>query len=56
MLRFTVTTEDEVKALAEATNILFLDIWEFNDDWVDIRIAKDVVCVPVLEDVVPYSC
>ncbi len=56
VLRFTVTTEDEVKALAEATSILFLDIWEFNDDWVDIRIAKDVVCVPVLEDVVLYSC
>lgn len=44
VIRFTVTTPEEARALADASNILFLDIWEFNEDWVDIRIGKDVVC------------
>ena len=44
VLRFNISSADEAKALAEASNILFLDIWEFRDDWVDIRLAKDVVC------------
>ncbi|KAK5387824.1 putative metallocarboxypeptidase ecm14 [Exophiala xenobiotica] len=43
VLRFGVRTEDEAKALSEATSMLYLDIWEATDDWVDIRIAKDVV-------------
>ncbi|EXJ87286.1 hypothetical protein A1O3_04245 [Capronia epimyces CBS 606.96] len=43
VLRFQVNTEDEAKALSEATDILYLDIWESTNEWVDIRIAKDVV-------------
>ncbi|KAL2432797.1 Inactive metallocarboxypeptidase ECM14 [Exophiala dermatitidis] len=43
VLRFRVNSEDEARALAEASNILYLDIWEATDEWVDIRIAKDVV-------------
>lgn len=43
VLRFTFESEEEVKALSEASNILYLDVWEFTDEWVDIRIAKDVV-------------
>lgn len=43
VIRFNVTSAEEATALAEATETLFLDVWEFNDDWVDIRIAKDVV-------------
>ncbi len=43
VLRFRVKTAEEVKALAEAADTLYLDIWEFADDWVDIRMAKDVV-------------
>lgn len=43
VLRFNITTVDEAKAMAEATNILFLDVWESRDEWVDIRLAKDVV-------------
>jgi len=46
VLRFTVTTEEEAVALAEASNTLFLDVWEFNENWVDIRLAKDVVRLP----------
>jgi len=43
VLRFRVQTAEEAKALAEASNVLFLDVWEFTSDWVDIRLAKDVV-------------
>jgi hypothetical protein len=43
VLRFNITTAEEASALAEASSILFLDVWEFSDDWVDIRIAKDNV-------------
>lgn len=43
VVRFNISTAEEASALAEAADILFLDVWEFNEDWVDIRIAKDVV-------------
>ena len=43
VMRFNISSADEASALAEASDILFLDVWEFNENWVDIRIAKDVV-------------
>lgn len=43
VLRFNITTAEEANALAEASDDLYLDVWEFNDNWVDIRLAKDVV-------------
>lgn len=43
VLRFQVRTEDEAKALLQAADILFLDIWEGTNEWVDIRVAKDIV-------------
>lgn len=43
VMRFSISSPTEASALAEASDILFLDVWEFNDNWVDIRIAKDVV-------------
>ena len=43
VLRFTITSPEEAAALSEAVHILFLDVWEFNADWVDIRLAKDLV-------------
>jgi extracellular matrix protein 14 len=43
VLRFKIRTAHEAKALAEASDVLFLDVWEFNEDWADIRVAKDVV-------------
>ena len=43
VLRFRIRELDEAKALAEAVNVLFLDVWEFTTEWVDIRLAKDVV-------------
>jgi extracellular matrix protein 14 len=46
VVRFNLSTADEASALAQAADTLFLDIWEFNEDWVDIRIAKHVVSGP----------
>lgn len=43
VLRFTVKTAEDAKALVEASNILFLDIWGASKDWVDIRLGKDMV-------------
>ncbi|ETN42684.1 uncharacterized protein HMPREF1541_01841 [Cyphellophora europaea CBS 101466] len=53
VLRFRFQTEDEVKALSEAIHILYLDVWEITDEWVDIRMAKDVV--PSLLGLLPES-
>ncbi len=43
VLRFKVKSADEAKVLTEVSDILYLDVWESTNDWVDIRIAKDVV-------------
>lgn len=43
VLRFKVRTEKEGKALADAANELYLDVWSANKDHVDLRIAKDSV-------------
>ncbi len=43
VLRFDINSFDEAEALAQAINVLFLDVWEFTTDWVDIRLSKDVV-------------
>jgi extracellular matrix protein 14 len=46
VLRFNLTTSEEEKALAEAADILFLDVWEFTNNWADIRLRKDDVGAP----------
>ncbi|KAI7311313.1 hypothetical protein KC315_g12354 [Hortaea werneckii] len=43
VLRFNISTPDEAKSLADAADTLLLDVWEFTQDWVDIRLAKDIV-------------
>ena len=43
MLRFKINSEEEAKALADVSDILYLDVWESTNKWVDIRLAKDVV-------------
>lgn len=53
VLRIRFQTAEEVKSLAEAIEILYLDVWEISDDWVDIRLAKDVV--PSLLGLLPTS-
>jgi extracellular matrix protein 14 len=48
VLRFNLTTPDQALAIKEAAEDLYLDIWEHTDDWVDIRVAKDIVCISQL--------
>ena len=45
VLRFNLTSAHEAQAIAEAAEDLYLDIWEFNENWVDIRLAKDIVSI-----------
>lgn len=53
VLRFAIGTAAEAQALAHAAHTLFLDVWEFNDDWADIRLAQNVV--PSLLGLLPSS-
>lgn len=43
VLRFNISTVEEEAALAQAADTLFLDVWEFTDNWADIRLAEDDV-------------
>lgn len=43
VLRFNVTTTEEETALSDATARLFLDVWAFTEDYVDVRIHADEV-------------
>jgi extracellular matrix protein 14 len=43
VLRFNLSTPAEEKALAEAADTLFLDVWEFTNNWADIRLREDDV-------------
>ncbi|KAL6863195.1 putative metallocarboxypeptidase ecm14 [Amphichorda felina] len=43
VLRFNVTNFEEESALAKAADRLFLDVWAFTDDYVDIRLQADEV-------------
>lgn len=43
VLRFNVTTFEEEEELAKATDRLFLDVWAFTNDYVDIRLHTDEV-------------
>lgn len=44
VLRFNITNDVEASGLREAIDTLFLDVWEFADHWVDIRISESTVC------------
>ncbi|KAG5983728.1 hypothetical protein E4U55_007313 [Claviceps digitariae] len=43
VLRFNVTTPQDENDLAAAANRLFLDVWAFSEDFVDIRLHRDEV-------------
>lgn len=53
VIRFNVSTAAETQSLAEAADTLLLDVWEFSQDWVDIRLGKDIV--PNLLGLLPPS-
>ncbi|KAF2767226.1 putative zinc carboxypeptidase [Teratosphaeria nubilosa] len=43
VLRFNISKHDEARSLAEAADTLMLDVWEYSQDWVDIRLSTDIV-------------
>lgn len=43
VLRFNISTPYEEQMLAEAADHLLLDVWEFTDNWADIRLREDTV-------------
>lgn len=45
VLRFNISTAEEEGAFAEVADTLLLDIWEFNHNWVDVRLREDDVCL-----------
>ncbi|CAK3999261.1 metallocarboxypeptidase ECM14 [Lecanosticta acicola] len=53
VLRFNISTQDEAASLAEAADTLLLDVWEFAQNWVDIRLSKE--SVPLLLGLLPSS-
>jgi extracellular matrix protein 14 len=44
VLRFNLSSAAQARAIAEAAEEFYLDIWEHSDDWVDIRVAQSFVC------------
>lgn len=53
VLRFNVSSAEEVESLREAVSTLILDVWDFSHDWVDIRLADNLV--PSLLGLLPRS-
>lgn len=45
VLRFNLSSPEEAKALAEASNILYLDVWSTTKTHADIRMAEVMVCI-----------
>ncbi|XMA07954.1 hypothetical protein WAI453_000745 [Rhynchosporium graminicola] len=53
VLRFNLSSATEEMALAKAADTLFLDVWEFTNNWADIRLREDDV--PSLLGLLPKS-
>lgn len=43
VLRFETETDAQRESVAKASETLFLDVWGYTQDWVDIRLSKDSI-------------
>ncbi|KPI34334.1 putative metallocarboxypeptidase ECM14 [Cyphellophora attinorum] len=43
VLRFQFDTQEEIEALSDAIDVLYLDVWDITNEWVDIRLSNSVV-------------
>ena len=53
LIRFNISSIDEVEKLAHVADYMYLDVWETSDEWVDIRMAKDTL--PLVLKTLPAS-
>jgi extracellular matrix protein 14 len=44
VLRFHLRHPDDAEALASASRVLVLDVWAITAQYVDIRLAEEMVC------------
>jgi extracellular matrix protein 14 len=49
VLRFNLSSAAQARAIAEAAEEFYLDIWEHSENWVDIRVTQSFVCSYVAE-------
>lgn len=49
VLRFNISSVEEARALAEASEVMFMDVWSATSEHVDIRMNRNVVSVLSLQ-------
>jgi extracellular matrix protein 14 len=47
VLRFHLRHPDDAEALASASRVLVLDVWAITAQYVDIRLAEEMVWAPI---------
>lgn len=45
VLRFNISTVEEARALAEASEVMFMDVWSTTREHADIRMDRNTVCI-----------